>query len=476
MDNFFGKRSCLLDFLNLGLILLLTPLFFYKLGQSSLVSWDEAWYGEISKHILLTGDLFNLVFNNHPFVDHPPGGFWITAIFFKFLGISEFSARFSSAFFGVLSLILTYLLGKKIFNRVVGFSSALALCSSFWFLYRARSGNLDTPLIFFFLLTFYLAIKASENRKYFLLFGLTFAYLTIIKVFAPFLIIPSLVFIFWRSDTHTLKDFIIPIGSSILLYGLWLLIQYVKDPNLVYWHFFNGIRRGDIGGNLLENIKLFNIYLHNGIGKWFWPGVLGTVLVFFLKNKYSAALPLFILTFSLPFFFSPEVHIWHLIPVYPFMILSFFGAFFMILVKLLEFLRLKRFANLISIFLLIFSGYFSFIQLRAAWYQFIDISAFVTDEAILSKEAQRYQAKILYIDGDFDPAAAFYSDKEVKKLKKDELKPLVEKGEPFLIITNTWRLKDENIPGFMYEILKTDRDKVLIKNPTSRTDSSLNLN
>ena len=39
---------------------------------------------------------------------------------------------------------------------------------------------------------------------------------------------------------------------------------------------------------------------------------------------------------------------------------------------------------------LILVGYVSFLQTRRSWYEFIDIPAFVSDEAILSKEAGKY--------------------------------------------------------------------------------------
>lgn len=467
MVKFFRQNPFLLDLLNLILILSLSPLFFYKLGQSSLTSWDEAWYAQISKHIMQTGDLFNLVFNNYPFVDHPPGGVWITAALFKLFGVTEFTARLLSTISAIFSLILTYILGKKIFqSRTVGLASAIALCSSFWFLYRARLGDLDSLLTLFYLLTFFLAIKAAENKKYLFPFGLSFAYLTTIKVFVPFLILPSLIFIFWKSKRYKLKDFTAVFALTALFYGLWIVIQYIKDPNLVYWHFFNGIRRGDVGGNLWENAKLFQTYLHNGVGKWFWPGIIGILLGFFLKNKNLTALSLFFMTYSLPFFFSPQVHIWHLIPLYPFMILAFFGVVSTASDKLINLLNLQKINFLVPILLILFAGFIGFTQLRAAWYQFIDIPAFVTDEAILSRESKNYPDQVLYIDGDFNPAAAFYSDKSVVKLKQTDLRPLIEEGKPFLIITNTWRLTGEGIPNDMYKILKTDRDKVLIKNPS----------
>ena len=85
-----------------------------------------------------------------------------SAIKILLLGISEFAARVPSAILGMLTLFVTYLLGKELFNRAVGFSSALALSSASWFLYRARSGNLDVFLTFFFVLTIFILGSVCE--------------------------------------------------------------------------------------------------------------------------------------------------------------------------------------------------------------------------------------------------------------------------------------------------------------------------
>ena len=94
------------------------------------------------------------------------------------------------------------------------------------------------------------------------------------------------------------------------------------------------------------------------------------------------------------------------------------------------------------------------------WYNFIDVPAYVSDEAILSRKAASYSEK-LYIDGEFIPAAAYYANKIVTKPYKNDLELLFKQKEPFLLITNLWRLRD--IPETKYETLGKDRDKVLIR-------------
>lgn len=449
------------------LLSLLSPLFFYKLGQSSLVSWDEAWYADVSRHISQTGDLFNLVFNNMTFTDKPPGGFWIEAMFFKLFGISEFIARLPQAIAGLITLYIIYLLGSKLFNRTVGFCSAISLSSSFWFLSRARSGNLDTLLTLFFVLTTYLAVLASVKKKFFLPFAFSLAFLAMIKgiIFIPVLI-PVLIVIFWKNEQvlgpannlYKIKDFLLPAIITLGLFGVWILMVYVREPSQAFWHFNHSVRESTVENNLVDSLRLFKEYLHNGIGKWFWPGILGVILGIFFKEKRFLILALFFILYSIQFLFSEKLQMWHLIPLYPFMILLFYGSIWVIGEKIL---RAKTLRFAVGILLLVFAVYFSFLQIKAVWFQFIDIPAFVSDEAILSKEAGKLSGQIL-LDGDFDPAGTFYAGRPVTKLYNNDLKYLFATKNDFLLITNTWRLENEQVDKNIYKILKKDRDKVLV--------------
>src|SRR3989344_7129093 len=179
------------------LILLSFPLFFYKLGQSSLVSFDEAWYAGIAKNILIKGNPFTLEWNGTAFTDHPPLGFWLMAISFAAFGINEFSARFVQASLGLSTLIIVYFLGKELFNKTIGFISGIALASSPWFLFRARSGNLDAILTFFFILSLYLSVSSSRNKKYLTPLGLSLVFLFLTKSLIPFIILVPIWIIFW---------------------------------------------------------------------------------------------------------------------------------------------------------------------------------------------------------------------------------------------------------------------------------------
>lgn len=439
-----------IDLFFIFLIFLTLPLFFYKLGQSSLVSFDEAWYGGVAKDIIKTGDLLNLTWNGAPYIDHPPAGFWLMAASIKIMGDSEFAVRFPSAFLGFLSLIVIYFLGKEMFSsKVVGFASSIALASSFWFLFRSRSGNLDVPLTFFFLLTLLLAWKSTQNKNFLLPWSVSLILLFLTKTLVPLTIIPSLIIIFGKKIPW--KYFLF----FIFIFSAWLAVQIFKKPDFFIHYLGIGLPGVDVKTNYLENFILVKEYLHSGIGKWFWPGVISIFLSLILRQKRFLILSLFFITFFIPFIFSEKGHIWHLIPLYPVLILSFFAPFLFFLQRII---KVKIFINgiLLGVAILV-----SIFQIKIAWRQFIDIPAFISDEAILSKEAAKFPGEF-FVDGDFVPTAVYYSGKPVLQIKTDGIKPLFQKKDQFSLITKEYRLAEAGVDQSLYKIIKTDRDKILI--------------
>jgi 4-amino-4-deoxy-L-arabinose transferase-like glycosyltransferase len=444
VSNFSGfLKKYWLDILLIFLILMTTPLFFYKLGQSSLVNWDEAWYAGIARNILKSGDFLRLVWNGRPFFDHPPAGFWWMVISFKIFGISNFSARLPSAVFGILTLISTYFLGRQLFNKWVGFASAIALVSAPWFLYRARSGNLDIFLTFFFVFSIWLAIKSVKQKEAFLILGISLGLLFLTKTLIPFAIVPALAVIYFGKKIEW-KWLLRGLSGFFLIVGVWFISQITLNAGFISRYFYIGLPGIDIKSSFFDNFRLFKTYLHVGIGKWFWPGVISVFTGLFVGKRPFYILSVFCLSFLLPFLFSNKTQIWHLIPLYPFIILIFFGFTYFIVEK---FIKNKYIAPTLVILI---SFYFAFTLVRGEWFQFINIPAYISDEEILSKEAEKY-ADPLVVDWDFIPTAIFYSGKDsVKQTYIGELKNLFKSYPRMLLITQQSRLNSEKIPKSSY--------------------------
>lgn len=475
MRSFFKTHRYSLPLLDLGLILLLcmtAPLFFYKLGQMSLISWDEAWYAEIARNILKTGEVGKLVFNDRPYTDHPFLGFMLMSWSFKLFGINEFTARLPSALTGLGGIVVMYFLGKHLFNRWVGFASALGLASSFWYIYRSRSGNLDIFLTVLFILNLFLAFKSIHNKKYLLLLPFTLTGLFLTKTLVPFTILPALVVIFFREKIVLSDRFFFFIIAFILLFGSWVLSQINYRHNFIEWYFSIGYPGAKIQTDYLSNILLLKEYLHSGIGKWFWLGITGLILGILTFQKRFLALSVFSIVFIAPFIFSPKGQIWHLIPLHPVLILAFFGCLYFFSEKILIYLGkiklidkhwIKRVSLVIpGVVVLCVSLFFSLRQIRQMWYQFIEIPRYVSDEAILSKEAGKYPYDFYIAGENYAPAAVFYSGKNVNHLWEGSLPEMFMREKPFVIITTEYLLKKYQIPLESYTILKKDRDKFLI--------------
>jgi len=94
------------------------------------------------------GDWVVPMFNGHVFPEKPPLMFWTMMAGFQLFGVSELGARFFSAVFGVATVLLTYHLGRKLFNDRVGFGGGLITASSIMFTVSARAATVDAALVF----------------------------------------------------------------------------------------------------------------------------------------------------------------------------------------------------------------------------------------------------------------------------------------------------------------------------------------
>ncbi len=80
-------------FMRVVLISLSTITLFYSLGEQLLRTWDESIYAEVAKEMLTRHSWWTLSWNFEPWVDKPPLFMWLTALLYRFFGVSETSSR-----------------------------------------------------------------------------------------------------------------------------------------------------------------------------------------------------------------------------------------------------------------------------------------------------------------------------------------------------------------------------------------------
>jgi len=125
-------------------------LYFLNLGRWDLWNPDEPRYAQVAREMVQGGDWILMHYNGKIYEDKPPLFFWFIA-FSSILwqGFNSFSARFPSAFFGTLTVLLTFFLGKTLYASRTGFLSGLILATSPGFAFLSTRANIDATLTFF---------------------------------------------------------------------------------------------------------------------------------------------------------------------------------------------------------------------------------------------------------------------------------------------------------------------------------------
>jgi len=148
------------------LIILASLIFFLNLNGWDLWNPDEPRYAQVAQEMRATGDWTLPHLNSEIYSEKPPLFFWLIASF-SFLtgGVDEISARLPSAFAALGCILLTFFLGKRLFNQRAGFFAALALLTSVEFFWLGRRGNIDMTLSFWVTLAISFFLLGLQDKK-----------------------------------------------------------------------------------------------------------------------------------------------------------------------------------------------------------------------------------------------------------------------------------------------------------------------
>ena len=130
----------------------------WRLSLPTGYIFDEVYYAKNANSLLSSAVELDAQ-GQAEFVVHPPFGKWLIAIGIRLFGNEEFGWRFASAIFGTLSILLIYLIVKKLFNsEFLSITAALLMAFDGLNLVMSRVALLDIFLMFFILLSIYFLI------------------------------------------------------------------------------------------------------------------------------------------------------------------------------------------------------------------------------------------------------------------------------------------------------------------------------
>ena len=260
--------------------------YFFALDRSELRTRDEIRYAQVAREIVEGGDWVSLHLNGHPYWDKPPLFFWMIA-FSSYLwqGFSSFSARFPSAFFGTLTVLMVFFIGKILYDSRVGFLSGLILATSFEFARFSTRANIDATLTFFTTASFFSFLQwyrwqkeGSARQKdvrrlsiYGFYGSMALATLTKGPIGFIFPLMASLVFLLMQKDWRGIR-------GMCLLSGLGLFLAIVLS-----WYLPAAFK----GGQIFLNETLFHQTVDYYSTGWDHP----KPIYFYLTNFPADFLP-----------------------------------------------------------------------------------------------------------------------------------------------------------------------------------------
>jgi 4-amino-4-deoxy-L-arabinose transferase-like glycosyltransferase/membrane-associated phospholipid phosphatase len=224
-----------------GLVLLVVFIAFFKLGGYLLFDVDEAVFSEASREMVTTGDYITPTYNFEPRYDKPILFYWFMSLSYRLFGINEFAARFTSAGFGALLVLMTFFFVRRVRGNTAAYLSALFLLLNLEFFVYSHSAVTDMTLSFFIaasIYSFYLGV--SENsRSWFIPFWVSAALATLTKGVIGTLFPVSITFLYLASTKNLskLKDVFRP--AYIILFPLVAAPWFAAEFYVNGWDFFN---------------------------------------------------------------------------------------------------------------------------------------------------------------------------------------------------------------------------------------------
>ncbi len=242
------------------------------------VNWDEAALGYNAYSLGETGrdeygvflPLFSKSFGEYKAAI--PMYLMIPSI--KFFGLNEIGVRFSSAFLGVLSILLVYLVVFKMTNKKsIALAAAFVFAIEPWAVSLSRVYEEANTAFFFFLMGFLLYLY-SRTKPY-LLIGVVISFtLAVFSYNAQKLMIPLFVLGFlWLDRQHLLKlpqkikTLLMVAAGLIALLALFLTIngQFLARAQgvsiFVLWQGDLYRFLWDLGGRFLAYFSPFNLFI-----------------------------------------------------------------------------------------------------------------------------------------------------------------------------------------------------------------------
>ncbi len=232
----------------LALPLLLAFALVYLLPLATHGLWipDESRYAQISQEMLLTGNWAAPHFMGIRYFEKPAAGYWMIALGQAMFGQNLFGVRFASALSTGLSILLVYLMSRRLWHdREKSLVSTVLYMSFASVATLGGYANLDPQFTFWVNLSgvaLWLCFDSQTQRGRlgaWALLGVACAMGFMTKGFLAGLlpVLIALPYAIWQKRFRELLGYgLVAVGVSIIVSLPWALAVHVQEPD--FWHFF----------------------------------------------------------------------------------------------------------------------------------------------------------------------------------------------------------------------------------------------
>ena len=228
------------------LLVLFALAYLLPLGTHGLWIPDETRYAQISQHMLLSGNWVSPHFMSVRYFEKPAAGYWMIAASQAVFGQNLFGVRFASALSMGLSVLLCFLIARRMWNDPrKSFACALLYGSFIVITAHAGYANLDPQFTFWVnlsLVALWFALdSASRGQKLisWAVLGLACGMGFMTKGFLAWLlpVLVALPYMVWQKRWKELLVFgPVAIVVAIAVCLPWAWAVHLQEPD--YWHYF----------------------------------------------------------------------------------------------------------------------------------------------------------------------------------------------------------------------------------------------
>lgn len=216
------------------------------MGKVPLFDWDEVNFAEAAREMIVSHNFTQVTIDYQPFWEKPPLFFWLQSGSMFLFGINEFAARFPNALFGILSLIVLYVWGRKMKDHKFGLIWMMCFGASLLPFAYSQSGIIDPVFNFFIFTAVYfgfvsLSKQGSKQMIFAALAGIGVGLSVLTKGPVGIILSYLTLFIFWILNFKRIKlnaiSVILLLLSTLLIPFLWFGIETISNGSFFITEF-----------------------------------------------------------------------------------------------------------------------------------------------------------------------------------------------------------------------------------------------